>query len=149
LQEQRLEPAGHWCVLCRSCVIFSLLSKKYYILFNAIASTTPKWRTFNLLRWLKLLNLFGWNFVWRLWHWILMIRAVFWVILPCKIIVDRRFRGAYCLHHPWSSGSITQKTALNIILAAVRTWNLTHWILFTASLCRESRHISSSQIFLL
>jgi hypothetical protein len=33
-----------------------------------------------------------------------MIRAVFWVILPCKMIVDRRFRGAYCLHHhhhPW------------------------------------------------
>jgi hypothetical protein len=51
-----------------------------------------------------------------------MFRAVFWVILPCKMIVDRRFRGAYCLHH---HGSITQKTALNIILAAVRTWNLT------------------------
>jgi hypothetical protein len=42
-----------------------------------------------------------------------MFRAVFWVVLPCKLIVDRRF-------------SITQKTALNIILAAVRTWNLTH-----------------------
>jgi hypothetical protein len=28
-----------------------------------------------------------------------MFRAVFWVILPCKMIVDRRFRGAYCLHH--------------------------------------------------
>jgi hypothetical protein len=27
-----------------------------------------------------------------------MFRAVFWVILPCKMIVDRRFRGAYCLH---------------------------------------------------
>jgi hypothetical protein len=25
--------------------------------------------------------------------------VVFWVILPCKMIVDRRFRGAYCLHH--------------------------------------------------
>jgi hypothetical protein len=77
-------------------------------------------------------------------------RAVFWVVLPCKMIVDRRFRGAYCLHHQgWVSrategsrvyrcrvtsaplkrrstiilhGSTTQKTALNIILAAVRTW---------------------------
>jgi hypothetical protein len=39
-----------------------------------------------------------------------MFRAVFWVILPCKMIVD------LILH-----GSITQKTALNIILAAVRT----------------------------
>jgi hypothetical protein len=31
----------------------------------------------------------------------MMIRVVFWDILPCKMIVDRRFRGAYCLHHPW------------------------------------------------
>jgi hypothetical protein len=29
----------------------------------------------------------------------MMFRVVFWDILPCKIIVDRRFRGAYCLHH--------------------------------------------------
>jgi hypothetical protein len=28
-----------------------------------------------------------------------MFRIVFWDILPCKMIVDRRFRGAYCLHH--------------------------------------------------
>jgi hypothetical protein len=40
-----------------------------------------------------------------------MFRAVFWVVLPCKMIVDRRFRGACCLHHQgWD---------------AVRTWNLT------------------------
>jgi hypothetical protein len=26
-------------------------------------------------------------------------RFVFWDVLPCKIIVYRRFRGAYCLHH--------------------------------------------------
>jgi hypothetical protein len=54
------------------------------------------------------------------------------------MIVDRRFRGAYCLHHTLSTdvsevlpasiirveylhGSNTQTTALNIILAAVRT----------------------------
>jgi hypothetical protein len=30
---------------------------------------------------------------------VLMFRIVFWDVLPCKIIVDRRFRGAYCLHH--------------------------------------------------
>jgi hypothetical protein len=29
----------------------------------------------------------------------LSFRAVVWVVLLCKIIVDRRFRGAYCLHH--------------------------------------------------
>jgi hypothetical protein len=28
----------------------------------------------------------------------MMFSVVFWDILPCKIIVDRRFRGAYCLH---------------------------------------------------
>jgi hypothetical protein len=26
-------------------------------------------------------------------------RTVFWDVLPCKIIVDRRFRGTCCLHH--------------------------------------------------
>jgi hypothetical protein len=36
----------------------------------------------------------------------LKFRAVFLVVLPCKMIFDRRFRGAYCLHHqgwihPW------------------------------------------------
>jgi hypothetical protein len=39
----------------------------------------------------------------------MMFRAVFWVILPCKMIVDRRFRGAYCLHHS------------SLIMEAVRT----------------------------
>jgi hypothetical protein len=29
----------------------------------------------------------------------MMFRIVFWDVLPCKIIVDRRFSGAYCLHH--------------------------------------------------
>jgi hypothetical protein len=32
-----------------------------------------------------------------------MFRAAFWVVLPCKMIVDRRFRGAYCLHHLWNA----------------------------------------------
>jgi hypothetical protein len=31
-------------------------------------------------------------------------RIVFWDVLACKITVDRRFRGTYCLHHPSSSG---------------------------------------------
>jgi hypothetical protein len=31
-----------------------------------------------------------------------MFRIVFWDVLPCKMIVDRRFRGAYCLHHQGS-----------------------------------------------
>jgi hypothetical protein len=28
-----------------------------------------------------------------------MFRIVFWDVLPCKIIADRRFRGAYSFHH--------------------------------------------------
>jgi hypothetical protein len=43
----------------------------------------------------------------------MMFRAVFWVVLPCKYIDDP---STIYLH-----GSTTQKTALNIILAAVRT----------------------------
>jgi hypothetical protein len=31
---------------------------------------------------------------------LLLFRIVFWV-LPCKIIIGRRFRGTWCLHHPW------------------------------------------------
>jgi hypothetical protein len=33
----------------------------------------------------------------------MMFRIVFWDVLPCKVIVDRRFRGAYCLHHQGSN----------------------------------------------
>jgi hypothetical protein len=29
----------------------------------------------------------------------MMFRIVFWDVLPCKMIVERHFRGAYCLHH--------------------------------------------------
>jgi hypothetical protein len=65
-------------------------------------------------------------------------RTVFWVILPCKIIVERRFRGTYCLHHHSSlmmeavrtyetsvdnyfTRQYIPETILNFILAAVRT----------------------------
>jgi hypothetical protein len=76
-----------------------------------------------------------------------MFRIVFWDVLPCKIIVDRRFRvhTASIITHPWwwrqyaplkrrstiiLQGSTSQKTILNIILAAVRTWNLTSIVSF-------------------
>jgi hypothetical protein len=46
-------------------------------------------------------------------------RIVFWDVLPCKIIVDRVFRGTCCLHHQGSTiilhGSTSQKTILNFI----------------------------------
>jgi hypothetical protein len=33
--------------------------------------------------------------------WVKKFRIVFWDVLPCKMIVNRCFRGAYCLHHQW------------------------------------------------
>jgi hypothetical protein len=36
----------------------------------------------------------------------MMFRVVFWDILLCKIIVDRRFRGAYCLHPTLTAAEI-------------------------------------------
>jgi hypothetical protein len=55
-------------------------------------------------------------------------RSVFWDVLPCKIIVDRRFRGTNCLNHHSSlmmqagrrstiilHGSTSQKTILNVV----------------------------------
>jgi hypothetical protein len=50
-------------------------------------------------------------------------RFVFWDVLPCKIIVDRRFRGTYCLHHQGddhvSAASIIMAIAL--LMEAART----------------------------
>jgi hypothetical protein len=51
-----------------------------------------------------------------------MFRIVFWDVLPCKIVVDRRFRGAYCLHHQASiilHGSTFQKTILNYFISCL------------------------------
>jgi hypothetical protein len=35
--------------------------------------------------------------MWQIYNF--LFRVVFWDILPCKIIADRRFRGACCFHH--------------------------------------------------
>jgi hypothetical protein len=59
-------------------------------------------------------------------QYLLMFRVVFWYILPCKIIIAPLKRRSTTILH----GSTTQKTALNIILAAVRTRNLTQYLLF-------------------
>jgi hypothetical protein len=40
----------------------------------------------------------------------MMFRIVFWDVLPCKMIVERRFRGAYCLHQ--DSRSVEAKRKL-------------------------------------
>jgi hypothetical protein len=42
---------------------------------------------------------------------------VFWDIAQCSLVgVDRRFRGAYCLHHPihhYTAGAISQKKLIS------------------------------------
>jgi hypothetical protein len=60
----------------------------------------------------------------------MMFRAVFWVILPCRMIVDRPLmmeavRTSETSVDNHFTRQYNQKTTLNIILAAVRTWNLT------------------------
>jgi hypothetical protein len=43
-------------------------------------------------------------------------RFVFWDVLPCKIIVDRRFRGTFCLHHQGAlmmESARTSETSVN------------------------------------
>jgi len=87
----------------------------------------------------------------------MMFRVVFWDVLPCKMIVYRRFRGAYCLHHQgWNHFTrqyISQKTTLNIKsflawlqVVSGRTWpadrQLDHTVLqyrrlLSCSVCRR------------
>jgi hypothetical protein len=43
-------------------------------------------------------------------------RFVFLDILPCKIIVDRRFRGTCCFHHPGDESSTKDKSELHILI---------------------------------
>jgi len=43
-----------------------------------------------------------------------MFRIVFWDVLACKMIVDRRFRGAYCLHNQgWYIYTSNRKASWN------------------------------------
>jgi hypothetical protein len=43
-----------------------------------------------------------------------LFRAVFWDILPCKMIVDQRFRGAYCLHHQGQRQPLKGQSTLDL-----------------------------------
>jgi hypothetical protein len=53
----------------------------------------------------------------------MMFRVVFWDILPCKIIVDRRFRGAYMAVYPrrqlWTLSVVLLNCAKNMCLWSV------------------------------
>jgi hypothetical protein len=55
----------------------------------------------------------------------MIFRAVFWVILPCKMIVDRRFRGAYCLHHPPWVGHTTLIIRHGLV-TRLKSWLISH-----------------------
>jgi hypothetical protein len=56
----------------------------------------------------------------------MMFRAVFWVVLPCKVIVDRRFRGAYCLHHQgWVSRAKKNQKPKKLTKGGVLRWRTT------------------------
>jgi hypothetical protein len=58
-------------------------------------------------------------------------RAVFWVILPCRMIVDRRFRGTYCLHNQgWMiiSFNIIKQLIFLMVKCFFSVWG-TDWIL--------------------
>jgi hypothetical protein len=54
----------------------------------------------------------------------MMFRVVFWDILPCKMIVDRRFRGAYCLHHLKSNLSFYVKWSLKLSKIFVKLFKI-------------------------
>jgi hypothetical protein len=70
----------------------------------------------------------------------MMLRVVFWDILPCKMIVDRRFRGAYCLHHQgwvlnWTelhtrrSENFKSKIVVLFVTSSVETYLLKRYIM--------------------
>jgi hypothetical protein len=64
----------------------------------------------------------------------IMFRIVFWDVLPCKIVVDRRFRGAYCLHHQGWVGiiviSVDDKHFSDVISSY---W---HWLVYLPKISR-------------
>jgi hypothetical protein len=87
-------------------------------LLTDVKSRWPKIKTLHHCQWKRQNNVFYERFQ-VLTAARMKFRIVFWDVLPCKIIVDRRFRGTYCLHHQgWSTiilhGSTSQKTILNV-----------------------------------
>jgi hypothetical protein len=48
---------------------------------------------------------------------------VFWDVLPCKIIVDRRFRGTCCLHHHGDPVACVQTgSGAHLVSCTMGTW---------------------------
>jgi hypothetical protein len=68
-------------------------------------------------------------------------RIVFWDVLPCKIIFDRRFRGACCLHHQGRVTHAPLKRQSTIILhgwlipddgGSTHIWNVGRQLFYAA-----------------
>jgi hypothetical protein len=102
------------------------------------------------------------------------LRIVFWDVLPCKIIVDRLFRGTCCLHHqgwvthPWwwrqhaslkrrstiiLHGSTSQKTITNLIkmfvlrdVASCSLLDVDRW--FRRAYCLHHQCVSFSETWM-
>jgi hypothetical protein len=66
----------------------------------------------------------------------MMFRIVFWNVLPCKIIVDRRFKSAYCLiHHPWwRQYAPLKRRSTNILHVSTFQKTILNWIKMFASM---------------
>jgi hypothetical protein len=47
--------------------------------------------------------------------------TVFWVVAPCTLVVYRRFRGAYCLHHTLKKKVNTSASIIALMMEAVNT----------------------------
>jgi hypothetical protein len=62
-------------------------------------------------------------------------RFVLWAVLPCKIIVDRRFRGTYCLHHQaWS-----EITRFKVLTAASMKFRFVFWVVLPCKIIIDRR----------
>jgi hypothetical protein len=67
----------------------------------------------------------------------IMFRIVFWDVLPCKIIVDRCFRGAFCLHHQgWRQYAPLKRRSTIILIirdvGSTHLWNVGRQSFYTA-----------------
>jgi hypothetical protein len=61
-------------------------------------------------------------------------RFVFWDVLPCKITVDRRFRGTCCLHHQFNLVTV----AWTFLYSRNKKWITAFWTLFICGLFNDA-----------
>jgi hypothetical protein len=66
----------------------------------------------------------------------MVFRIVFWVVLPCKIIVDRRFRGAYR-----TTGILFSNFCFGTIVVSKQHTELVHFFMSILTVTRFVRLI--------